>query len=50
LLLYVDFPLLEFDEESGRYHACTILSPPKPEDMHLLATDPKVRAMPMIWY
>jgi aspartyl-tRNA synthetase len=21
LLLYVDFPLLEFDEESGRYHA-----------------------------
>jgi aspartyl-tRNA synthetase len=37
-------PLLEFDEESGRYHAMSILYL-QTEDMHLLATDPgKVRA------
>ena len=45
-LWVVDFPLLEFDEESGRYHAMHHpFTSPKPEDMHLLATDPgKVRA------
>jgi aspartyl-tRNA synthetase len=44
-LWVVDFPLLEFDE-SGRYHAMHHpFTSPKPEDMHLLATDPgKVRA------
>jgi aspartyl-tRNA synthetase len=45
-LWVVDFPLLEFDEESGRYHAMHHpFTSPKPEDMHLLATKPgKVRA------
>jgi len=47
-LWVVDFPLLEFDEESGRYHAMHHpFTSPKPEDMHLLASDPgKVRANP----
>jgi aspartyl-tRNA synthetase len=37
---------LEFDEESGRYHAMHHpFTSPKPEDMHLLETHPgKVRA------
>jgi len=40
-LWVVDFPLLEFDEESGRYHAMHHpFTSPKPEDMHLLATNP----------
>jgi aspartyl-tRNA synthetase len=45
-LWVVDFPLLEFDEESGRYHAMHHpFTSPKPEDMHLLETNPgKVRA------
>lgn len=45
-LWVVDFPLLEFDEESGRYHAMHHpFTSPKPQDMHLLETDPgKVRA------
>ncbi len=45
-LWVVDFPLLEFDEESGRYHAMHHpFTSPKPEDIHLLETDPgKVRA------
>ncbi len=45
-LWVVDFPLLEYDEESGRYHAMHHpFTSPKPEDMHLLETDPKsVRA------
>jgi aspartyl-tRNA synthetase len=45
-LWVVDFPLLEFDEESGRYHAMHHpFTSPKPEDIDLLATDPgKVRA------
>ncbi len=45
-LWVVDFPLLEFDEENGRYHAMHHpFTSPKPEDMHLLETDPgKVRA------
>ncbi|WP_394760229.1 aspartate--tRNA ligase [Flavobacterium sp.] len=45
-LWVVDFPLLEFDEESGRYHAMHHpFTSPKPEDMRLLETDPKsVRA------
>jgi len=45
-LWVVDFPLLEYDEESGRYHAMHHpFTSPKPEDMHLLETNPgKVRA------
>ena len=45
-LWVVDFPLLELDEESGRYHAMHHpFTSPKPEDINLLATDPgKVRA------
>ena len=45
-LWVIDFPLLEFDEESGRYHAMHHpFTSPKPEDMALLETEPgKVRA------
>ena len=45
-LWVVDFPLLEFDETTGRYHAMHHpFTSPKPEDMHLLETNPKaVRA------
>lgn len=45
-LWVVDFPLLELDEDSGRWHAMHHpFTSPKPEDMDLLATNPgKVRA------
>ncbi len=45
-LWVVDFPLLEWDEESGRYHAMHHpFTSPKAEDFELIATDPgKVRA------
>jgi aspartyl-tRNA synthetase len=45
-LWVVDFPLLELDGESGRWHAMHHpFTSPKPEDMELLATNPgKVRA------
>ena len=45
-LWVVDFPLLEWDEETQRYHAMHHpFTSPKPEDMHLLKTEPgKVRA------
>ena len=40
-LWVVDFPLLEWDEESGRYHAMHHpFTSPKPGDEHLLETDP----------
>ena len=45
-LWVIDFPLLEWDEETNRYHAMHHpFTSPKPEDMNLIETDPgKVRA------
>jgi aspartyl-tRNA synthetase len=45
-LWVIDFPLLEWDEEHGRFHAMHHpFTSPKPEDFHLLKTEPgKVRA------
>jgi len=45
-LWVVDFPLLEWDEENGRYHAMHHpFTSPKPEDIPLLETSPReVRA------
>jgi len=40
-LWVLDFPLLEWDEESGRYHAMHHpFTSPKPEDLHLIYTEP----------
>lgn len=45
-LWVLDFPLLEWDEETNRYHAMHHpFTSPKPEDFHLLENEPgKVRA------
>lgn len=45
-LWVLDFPLLEWDEDSQRYHAMHHpFTSPKPEDVHLIETEPgKVRA------
>ncbi|OWK99509.1 aspartate--tRNA ligase [Kaistella haifensis DSM 19056] len=45
-LWVIDFPLLEWDEETGRYHAMHHpFTSPKPEDLELIHTEPgKVRA------
>lgn len=45
-LWVIDFPLLEWDEESGRYHAMHHpFTSPKPEDLELIHSEPgKVRA------
>ena len=45
-LWVLDFPLFEWDEENGRYHAMHHpFTSPKPEDFHLISTEPgKVRA------
>ena len=45
-LWVLDFPLLEWDEETGRFHAMHHpFTSPKPEDIAMLDTDPKnVRA------
>ena len=45
-LWVLDFPLLEHDEESGRWHAMHHpFTSPKPEDIALMQTDPgKIRA------
>jgi aspartyl-tRNA synthetase len=45
-LWVLDFPLLEWDEDSERYHAMHHpFTSPKPEDMHLITTEPgKIRA------
>lgn len=45
-LWVIDFPLLEWDEETSRYHAMHHpFTSPKPEDIELLSTDPgKARA------
>jgi aspartyl-tRNA synthetase len=45
-LWVLDFPLLEWDEENERYHAMHHpFTSPKPEDFHLISTEPgKVRA------
>jgi aspartyl-tRNA synthetase len=45
-LWIVDFPLLEYDDETSRYYAMHHpFTSPKPEDIHLMETDPgQVRA------
>ena len=45
-LWVLDFPLLEWDEENGRYHAMHHpFTSPKPEDLRLIESEPgKVRA------
>lgn len=40
-LWVLDFPLLEWDEESGRFHAMHHpFTSPLPQDLHLMDTEP----------
>jgi aspartyl-tRNA synthetase len=49
-LWVVDFPLLEWDENSKRWHAMHHpFTSPKPEDFHLLESDPGSVPMHTIW-
>jgi aspartyl-tRNA synthetase len=50
-LWVVDFPLLEWDEDTERYHAMHHpFTSPKPEDIHLLETDPESKITLTIWF
>ena len=41
----IRFPLLEWDEETNRYHDDHPFTSPKPEDIEKLDTDPALQIM-----